>query len=177
MAAPALLVSGMLLTSVAPVSAASSTDQARYSSDQLSPRQWASLKAELDASQLPRSTTLVDGVRTTIYTLPTGSMLSMSEPVHNKSISRENTSPQLSVGGCGFQRLCVWLNRGDQLIVAAGSFAGLTAIICMAGPAACVVAAVVAAAVFQAISNQGYICPNYMVVEVLFSPGTIRGCY
>jgi hypothetical protein len=63
------------------------------------------------------------------------------------------------------------------LIVAAGSFAGLTAIICMAGPAACVVAAVVAAAVFQAISNQDYICPNYMVVEVLFSPGTIRGCY
>jgi hypothetical protein len=48
------------------------------------------------------------------------------------------------------------VSRGDQLIVAAGSFYALTAIICPA----CIVAGTVAAAAFQAISNRGYICPK-----------------
>jgi hypothetical protein len=170
----ATLVSGMLFTSVGPVLAATPTAQnLPLSSGQVDQKQWASIKAELDSSKLPRSTSVGNGVRTTTYTVPSGSMLSLSEPAGGGS----SISPQLSVGGCGFLRLCVWLNRGDQLIVAAGSFAALTAMICLAGPAACVVASAVAAATFQAISNRGYICPNYMVVEILFSPGWIRGCY
>lgn len=173
--ASAMLVSGMLVASVGPVSAATPTaPNLPLSSGQMNLKQWAEVKAELDASKLPKSTSLVNGVRTTKYTLPSGSMLSVSEPAGAKN----SISPQLSVGtDCGFLRLCVWLNRGDQLVVAAGSFAALTAIVCLAGPAACVVAATVAAAAFQAISNQGYVCPNYMVMEILFSPGTLRACY
>jgi hypothetical protein len=172
--ASAVLVFAMLITSVGTVSAATPTAQrAPASSGQFDPKAWASVKAALDASKLAKSTSLLDGVRTTKYTLADGSILSLSEPVG----SRSGISPKLSVGGCGFFRLCVWLNRGDQLIVAAGSFAALTYIICFAGPIACGFALTVAAAVFQAINNRGYICPNYMIVEILFSPGTIRGCY
>jgi hypothetical protein len=164
----------MLLMTAGSVSAATpSTQTAAASTGQFDPKAWAAVKAALDASKLTKSVSVVGGVRTTKYTLADGSALALTEPAG----SAHGVSPMLSIGGCGFLRLCVWLNRGDQLIVAAGSFAALTAIICIAGPPACVVAATVAAAVFQAINNRGYICPNYMVVEVLFSPGTIRGCY
>lgn len=156
------------------VSAATPTGQnVPSAAGQLDAKAWASVKTELDSSHLPRSTSVSGGVKTTFYTLPSGSMLSLSEAVGGKV----SIAPQLSVGACGFLRLCVWLNPGDQLIVAAGSFTALTFIICLAGPIACGVASVVAAATFQAISNRGYICPNYMIVEVLFSPGTVRGCY
>lgn len=172
--ASAMLVSAMLLSSVSSVSAASpSADKLQTSSGQMDPKVWASVKKALDSSALTKSTSVLNGVRTYTYTLPSGSALSLSEPAGGRSA----ISPQLSVGGCGLLRLCVWLNRGDQLIVAAGSFGALTSIICLAGPAACVVAVAVAAATFQAISNRGYICPHYMVVEILFSPGTVRNCY
>lgn len=169
-----LLIAGLLLAGAGPAGAATPTIKgAPDATGQLDSKTFASVKKELDSSNLAKSTTISGGVLTTFYTLPGGSMLSLSEPTKVKG----TIAPAAYLGGCGFLRLCVWLNRGDQLIVAAGSFAALTALICLAGPAACVVAAAVAAAVFQAISNRGYICPHYMVVEVLFSPGVIRACY
>lgn len=140
---------------------------------QYSPQAWAQIKAQLNSSSLAHKVTVADGVRTFTYTLPSGSKLVLEEPVGPNVVT-----PQWSVGGCGFLRVCVWLNRGDQLIVMAGVFGVLAAAICFAVPViGCIVVAGALAAANQALNNRGYICPNYMVVELAFSPGTIRGCY
>jgi hypothetical protein len=64
------------------------------------------------------------------------------------------------------------------MIVMAGAFTALGILICAAVPVIeCAVAAGALAAAAVALQQRGYICPNYMVVELAFSPGTIRGCY
>jgi hypothetical protein len=160
-----------------PVSAAdpSSGQIPQATSGQASPSQWAQLKADLNASSLPRSVTVSGGVRTITYTLASGSKLVLTEPAGGTT---GQPSPQFSVGGCGFLRLCVWLNRGDQLVLLAGGVYALTAMICIASlGVACVVVGTALVMGLQYIMNRGYVCPNYEVIELAFSPGTIRGCY
>lgn len=140
---------------------------------QYGPQAWAQIKAQLNSSSLAHEVTVAGGVRTLTYTLPSGSKLVLQEPAGPNVVT-----PQWSVGGCGFLRACVWLNRGDQMIVRAGSFTALGILICAAVPAiGCAVVAGALAAAAVALQQRGYICPNYMVVELAFSPGTLRGCY
>ena len=95
--ASAMLVSGPLLISAGSVSAAGPTaERPPVSSGELTPREWTSIKKNLDASKLPKSTSVVNGVRTIAYTLPTGSMLTLSEPAGGTP----SVAPQASVGGC-----------------------------------------------------------------------------
>jgi hypothetical protein len=176
MAASAMLVASLLLAAATPVMATSpSADQpAQPMRRALSAGQWAQLKAELNATSLPRSVSVEDGVRTITYTLETGSMLVLNEPAGKSN----NLRPQLSVGGCGLLTLCVWLNRGDQLVLAAGGTAFLVGVICAASAGlACLVAGVAMAMAFQWISNRGYICSHYLVVVLLPTPGAIKSCY
>jgi hypothetical protein len=147
--------------------------QALGASTELNQQEWAQLKAELNSSTLPRSVTVADGVRTFVYTLASGSQLVLEEPVGRSVVTTE-----FSVGGCGFLRLCVWLNRGDQLVVLAGATYLLVAAICLAAPlVGCLVVGAALVMAQQWLNNRGYICSNYLVVELAFSPGTIRGCY
>ena len=140
---------------------------------QYSPQAWVQIKAQLNSSSLAHEVTVAGGVRTLTYTLPSGSKLVLEEPVGPGVVT-----PQWSVGGCGFLRVCVWLNRGDQMIVMAGSFTTLGILICAAVPLIeCAIVAGALAAAATALQQRGYICSHYMVVELAFSPGTLRGCY
>lgn len=81
----------------------------------------------------------------------------------------------LSVGGCGFLRLCIYFNRTEQRYIAAGAGAAVAAAICIAGtPAACVVAATLVAIAGVFISDRGGICSGRLRVQILPYPGRPR---
>lgn len=89
--------------------------------------------------------------------------------------TKDADSRHLSVGGCGFLRLCVYFNRTEQRYIAAGASAAIAAAICIAGtPAACVVASTLVAIASVYISDRGGICSGRLRVQVLPYPGRPR---
>jgi len=178
--ASVLVVSGMLGVGASPARAASHVAPAPVVAptlgEPLSVKQWMEIKAGLDANPKLVKTSSGSGITGTYtYALPDGPKLVLqgAAPAAVKGVS-----PQFTVTtSCGFLRLCVRLNRGEQLIVMAGSFAALGAAICLVSAGvACVVVAAALAMAAQWLNNRGYVCPNYMLLELAFSPGTIRGC-
>lgn len=178
-----ILTVSLMLVGVVPVSAATpiSGDPAggssTQSSTQMTPQQWATIKADLNASSLPRTVTVSGGIRTFTYTLPSGSSLVLSEPVGPQPGVPAEVTSQLGVGVCGFFNVCVYLNRTDQGALAAGGAAFLAIAIC-AIPAvgwiscAAVTSALVVAAFY--IAAYGF-CPRDLQVG-LIPPGSDVRC-
>jgi len=171
--AAVILTVSLMLVGVVPVSAATPpTFDAPTSGSQMTPQQWATIKADLNASSLPRTVTVSGGIRTFTYTLPSGSTLVLSEPVG----PQPELTTDLRVDWCGFFSICVYLNRADQAALAAGGAVALGALICIVGtPAVCVVAGIALAVAASYIGSYGF-CPNELRVELLPWPGGNIGC-
>ena len=89
--------------------------------------------------------------------------------------ARPSDPRSLSVGRCGFLRLCIYFNRTEQRYIAAGSGAAVAAAICIAGtPAACAVAAALVAMANVFISDRGGICRGRLRLQVFPYPGRPR---
>jgi hypothetical protein len=86
---------------------------------------------------------------------------------------------QISEGGCGFLQRCVWLSRGEQLVILAGGSATIVALICGATVLlGCATASAVVAAALQWLSNRGGICPvSRPRLRVQYFPiPSVEGC-
>lgn len=102
-----------------------------------------------------------------------GDKFVLQEPVGSAGAA---ISPQLSVGGCGFLQVCVWLNQTDQIYLEQFGVGFIAAVICSLAPPMCPFAAGAAAAAWQYLSNHS-LCPNYLVITLFPWPGTVVGCY
>jgi hypothetical protein len=169
----AFLTLTLLMTVIAPVSAAApapGSDAA--SSGRLTQHEWTQLKAELEASSLPRTVTVSGGTRTYTYTLPSGSALVLSEPS-----KKADLAPMLGVGGCGWFNVCIYLNRVDQGALATGGAILLTAAICAIPAVGWLSCAAIAAAIAVGayyIAAYGF-CPRYLQIG-LIPPGSNVRC-
>jgi len=112
---------------------------------------------QLDRPVLTRSSTVTGATRggpTTVTSAPS--------PYSARGHDRlRGTSLAISLGGCGWFQVCVYLSRSEQRVAFTGGVGGVAAILCLAGPAACVLAAAGGAAVVQYIvGERGGICPT-----------------
>lgn len=109
------------------------------------------ITASMESQGLQPVTTRVGSTNRITYTLPSGSTLVVVQQ------SSDVMRPQFSVGvGWG---VYIYLNRSDQIVVAAGGAAGLGVLICAATTVigcAAVAAALTGAATW--IANRGGIC-------------------
>ena len=117
------------------------------------------LKRELDGADLDKSVRVDRGTRTITYTAANGTSTKLSFPASGRgSVTR---SEAISVGGCGWFQVCVYLDRAEQRVAFSGSTAGVVAILCLAGPAACIASSVLAGAIIQyVVGERGGICPT-----------------
>jgi hypothetical protein len=142
---------------------------------QLSPEMYAGIKAALNRSpDFSRTVSVSGNTRTLTYTYRTGSAFVFTEPVGNTS--QAAVSPNLGVGGCNFLTICVYLDRSDQTVIAAGGAAFLAQALCMAFPPACPIAwgAMTSAATWLAFHPY---CSHMLVITLFPWPGSIISCY
>ena len=131
---------------------------------------WRELKQNLNASSTARTVTVAGGARTLLYTLASGTVLELREPVGPQS----DVTTQVSAGGCGFLQLCVYFTPLEQRMILGGAGAALGAAICFAtGPVGCVAAAFVVGAAFVYLSERG-VCGYRLRVRVLPTVGGVR---
>lgn len=150
----------------APVAAAAA---APANTDKLNAEQWRDLKRNLNSSSLDRSVTVAGGTRTLTYTMESGSTLELQEPAGPTA----DVTTQVSAGGCGWFRLCVYFTPTEQRMILAGYGAAIGAAICaVTGPVGCGVAAVIIAVAAAYINDQ--ICSYRLRVQVTPYVGAAR---
>ena len=113
---------------------------------------------------------MADGTKTLRYTMETGTVLELQESVGPTA----DVTTQVSAGGCGWGRLCIYLTPSEQRAIYAGGGAAIAAGICaVTGPVGCGVAAVVVAVALSFINDKG-ICSYRLRVQVLPWVGSAR---
>lgn len=141
---------------------------------QMDTKTYEGLKKALDKHpDFSRADSIVGDTRTLTYTYLDGSKVVLAEPARGRT---GGIAPQLSVGGCGWFTVCVWLDQSEQAALIAGGAAFLGVVLCTAFPPACpfTSAALAGAAAWLTYHP---LCQNYLVIEVLPFPGTFKGCY
>lgn len=76
---------------------------------------------------------------------------------------------QISAGGCGFLKNCIYFNQKDQRAIIAGGAAAIVGAVCFGGPAICAVAGVIAAVAFVYLGNNG-LCSGTRRLRVQWFP-------
>ena len=137
--------------------------------DRMNAADWRELKQNLSKSSLDRTVEVAGGTRTLTYTMESGTQLVLEEPAGPQA----DVTTQVSAGGCGWFRLCVYFTPTEQRMILAGYGAALGAAICaVTGPAGCAVAAVVIAVAAAYLNDQ--ICRYRLRVQVLPWVGAAR---
>lgn len=124
--------------------------------------------AQADPPAISAEADAVDGVATA----PADSVVIEDTPV---VVGKAVPPTEISVGGCGFLRSCVYFNKRDQQAIIAGGAAGVIATLCLSGgPAVCIVGSAIVAAAGVYLSARG-ICSNnrYLRVQWLPSVGNL----
>lgn len=131
----------------------------------ITPELLVQASAELAASDFDRyETPTKNGKPTTVYVLPDGSEFSLAAPYDSHEVSA-----QIGVGWDGGQQY-ISFNATDQAAIQNGGAAAIVAVICLAGPAVCIIASVLGAIAFTYINANGK-CPGNDELWMYFSQG------
>lgn len=129
---------------------------------------WYEASKELERSDLPREYREVDGVPIAEYTVSDGGVFALPAPAAFENRVR-----------AGIEGWSIWVEYTpmERQMAANGGVAGIAAGICLAGPVACVVSAVIAAALITYISTKG-VCPNNQRLVMYYSyRGAVERAY
>jgi hypothetical protein len=142
------------------------------------PPGWAALKANLDANpNLHKSVKIVGNTRYITYAGTTGDSLVLEEPAPGTPSNA--VKPDVSVSGCFWFQVCVYLTHNELEVVEAGGGTFVAGLICLYSlTLACPFAAAVVASAGVYIDKYG-VCPNTFRIEVWPVPlaGWSVGCW